>query len=304
MTVAENIQRIARRLEGARLSFGHGTDNAMDEAAWLVLQLIGAPLDGSFDDWGRTVSSEEEAAINRVADQRCRSRQPLAYLLGTAWFAGLEFEVDEHVLVPRSPIAELILDQFRPWIEPDRVSRVLDMCTGSACIAIATAVRMPAARVDAADISQQALEVAGRNLKRHGVEDRVTLIQSDLFRSVPACRYDLIVSNPPYVPARSISALPAEYRAEPGLGLASGDDGLDAVLSILLDAPRFLGDDGVLVCEVGESQERLAAELPDTPFLWLEFERGGSGVFVLMKDQLEASREQVSELIRERKNVV
>jgi ribosomal protein L3 glutamine methyltransferase len=304
MIVAECIQGVARKLEGAGLFFGHGTDNARDEAAWLVLHLIGAPLDGSFEDWGRAVDVAEESEINRVADERCSSGRPLAYLLGSARFAGLDFEVNEHVLVPRSPIAELIRDEYRPWVEPGRVRRILDMCTGSGCIAIASAVSLPAARVDAADISPGALEVAGRNVRRHGLEDRVRLIESDLFQSIPNCRYDLIVANPPYVPAGSVMELPAEYRGEPRLGLVSGADGLDAVLLILLDAPGFLGEDGVLVCEVGESQERLAAALPRMPFLWMEFEHGGSGVFVLTKEQLEAAGSELAELIGERSNVV
>lgn len=304
MIIAECIKRVARQFDDADLFFGHGTDNAMDEAAWLVLHFVGAPLDGSFEDWGRNLEEDEESEINRVADERCNCGRPLAYLLGSARFAGLEFEVNEQVLVPRSPIAELIRDGYRPWVEPGRVQKILDMCTGSSCIAIASALSLPGAQVDAADISPDALEVARRNVRRHRLEGRIRLIESDLFKALPACRYDLIVSNPPYVPAASVQALPQEYRAEPGLGLASGDDGLDAVLSILLDAPRFLGEDGVLVCEVGESQERLADALPRVPFVWLEFEHGGSGVFVLTKDQLEAAGPDLAELIGERSNVV
>lgn len=304
MTIAECIQESTRKLDAAQLCFGHGTDNALDEAAWLVLHVCGKPLDGSFCGWGDAVSSAEQAEISRLLSVRCETRQPLAYLLGSAWFAGLEFEVNEDVLVPRSPLAELILDQFRPWVDPDSVGRVLDMCTGSGCIAIASALSLPAARVDAADISGQALQVAQRNVERHGLSDRVKLIQSDLFQSVPAQRYDLILANPPYVPAQSMAGLPAEYRAEPGLGLVSGDDGLDAALSILLDAPGYLRDDGVLICEVGESEERLAAALPQTPFLWLEFEHGGSGVFVLTREQLQSARQELAGLIRIRENVL
>jgi len=290
MILAECIEQITRQFDAANLCYGHGTDNAGDEAAWLVMHVAGAALDGSFDDWDRIVKDEELLEINRLAQSRCQSRQPLAYLLGVARFAGLEFEVDENVLVPRSPLAELILEQYRPWLEPGRAGRILDMCTGSACIAIATALHLPGTRVDAADISPKALEVARRNVERHHLADRVTLIESDLFQSVPPCRYDLIVANPPYVPEQTVGDLPAEYHAEPRLGLASGGDGLDAALSILVDAPDFLGEDGVLVCEVGESEERLAAALPGMPFLWLEFEHGGCGVFVLTKDQLEKAR--------------
>jgi len=291
-------------LEKAGLSYGHGTDNPTDEAAWLVLYAAGAPLDGTFQEWGRALDPEQQAAVEHWVEARCKTRLPLAYLLGTAWFAGLEFEVNENVLVPRSPIAELIRDQFRPWIQPENVRRVLDLCTGSGCIAIATALYLPDAQVDAADISTSALTVAARNRKRHGLTERVSLIRSDLFRSVPEYRYDLIVSNPPYVPAGSMAGLPAEYRAEPGLGLVSGDDGLDAVLSILLDASGFLEEQGMLVCEVGESEERLADSLPGVPFTWLEFENGGTGVFVLSRAQLEDARAEVAALIKERKNVV
>jgi ribosomal protein L3 glutamine methyltransferase len=304
MTIAESIERAAIRLEKAGLCFGHGTDNPGDEAAWLVLQVVGAPLDGSFQDWGRAVSPGDAAEIDRLVEARCRSRRPLAYLLGSAWFAGLEFEVNEHVLVPRSPLGELILDQYRPWVEPDKVTQMLDMCTGSGCIAVASAFHLPQAQIDAVDISREALAVARSNLKRHGLEQRVTLIESDLFQSVPGRRYHLIVANPPYVPAGAVAKLPGEYQAEPGLGLASGWDGLDATLSILLDAPRFLGEDGVLFCEVGESEERLSAVLPGVPFLWLEFQHGGSGVFVLTKMQLEEAMDDVAGLIKERSDVV
>jgi ribosomal protein L3 glutamine methyltransferase len=304
MIIAECIEQIARQFDDADLCFGHGTDNARDESAWLVLHVAGAPLDGSFQDWGRNLEDSEVLEIGRLVNARCESRLPLAYLVGVARFAGLEFEVDDKVLVPRSPLAELILDQYRPWVEPRKVDRMLDMCTGSGCIAIASAFYLPGTQVDAADISPEALEVARRNVELHRLEERVTLIESDLFQSIPAGYYDLIIANPPYVPAPSVKNLPAEYRAEPGLGLASGSDGLNAVLRILVDAPGFLGEDGVLVCEVGESEERLTAAMPRVPFLWLEFEHGGSGVFVLRKNQLEAARADLAALLGERRNVV
>jgi ribosomal protein L3 glutamine methyltransferase len=304
MIIAECIEQIARQFDDADLCFGHGTDNARDESAWLVLHVAGAPLDGSFQDWGRNLEDSEVLEIGRLVTARCESRLPLAYLVGMGRFAGLEFEVDDKVLVPRSPLAELILDQYRPWVEPRKVDRMLDMCTGSGCIAIASAFYLPGTQVDAADISPEALEVARRNVELHRLEERVTLIESDLFQSIPAGYYDLIIANPPYVPAPSVKNLPAEYRAEPGLGLASGSDGLNAVLRILVDAPGFLGEDGVLVCEVGESEERLTAAMPRVPFLWLEFEHGGSGVFVLRKNQLEAAQADLAALLGERRNVV
>jgi len=303
MTVAEWIDELAGRFARAGLHFGHGTDNARDEAAWLVLQVIGAPLDGRFEDWGAEVNPAQAAEIERVAQARCSSGERLAYRLGRAWFAGLEFKVTPDVLVPRSPLAELILDEFRPWAEPRRLRRVLDLCTGSGCIAIAIALQLPLAQVDATDISPAALAVAAENVERHGLAGRVTLLESDLLQSVPAGHYELIVANPPYIPRESLDSLPSEYRSEPALGLVSGADGLDAVLEILSEAPHYLAPGGILVCEVGESEDRLDSALPAVPFLWLEFERGGSGVFVLNRDELEAAQPAVRALIRKRQHV-
>lgn len=302
-TIAQWIDRVAGELDSAGLYFGHGTDNARDEAAWLVLHAVGAPLDGSFTDWGRAVDSSAAGRIRKLCEERRRTASPLAYLSGTARFAGLEFESGPGALVPRSPIAELIVDGFRPWIDPAGIDRVLDMCTGSGCIAIALAHYLPGVQVDAVDISEEALELAARNVRVHDMQNRVRLIRSDLFQSVPPCRYDLIVANPPYVPAGEIDRLPREYRAEPRLGLVSGSDGLDAVLSILVDSPRFLREDGVLVCEVGESEQRLAEALPLVPFFWLEFEHGGSGVFVLSRRELLEARPGVIELMENRNHV-
>ena len=294
LTIAEIVERVARMFEDAGLHFGHGTATARDEAAWLVLHVIGAPLDGRFDGWDGRPSPEQRAEIERLATLRCETRQPLAYLLGEAWFAGLAFEVSPDVLVPRSPIAELLTEGFRPWALPRPGGRVLDLCAGSGCIGIATAVYRPDCRVDLADISAAALAVAARNVARHGLEDRVRCIESDLFAALPTTGYDLIVSNPPYVPAVEVDRLPGEYRAEPRLGLESGSDGLDLPLAILLDAPRYLCEDGVLICEVGESEERLAALLPEVPFLWLEFRHGGSGVFVLTREELTEAAPKIA----------
>ncbi|MEE8338887.1 MAG: 50S ribosomal protein L3 N(5)-glutamine methyltransferase [Xanthomonadales bacterium] len=303
MNVAQWTEWVCRELDGAELHFGHGTDNARDEAAWLVLHAVSARLDGSFDDWGRELDGPEEKRLRALLDARITQKLPLAYLTGMARFAGLEFATGRAALVPRSPIAELVLERFQPWVDPARVGRVLDMCTGSGCIAIAIACNMPWTRVDAVDISPGALEIAARNVRRHAVDDRVNLIESDLFRSLPGRRYELIVANPPYVPVESINALPDEYRAEPVLGLVSGSDGLNATLSILMDAPRFLSQNGVLVCEVGESKDRLLALLPELPFLWLDFSAGGSGVFVLKREELEHAGELLAALLEERNNV-
>jgi len=302
-SIAEWVERVREQFVRADLHYGHGTDNAEDEAAWLVLQAAGLSLDGQPVDGGRLLSEAAGQRIEALARARCETRKPLAYLTGSAFFAGLEFDVDEHVLVPRSPIAELIRDRFQPWIDPEQARAVLDLCTGSGCIAVATALHLGDVRVVASDISAPALAVAARNVRRHGVEGRVELIRSDLFEALSGRRFDLIVANPPYVPAAGVADLPAEYRAEPGLGLASGHDGLDAVLQILLDAPLHLGEDGVLICEVGESEQRLAGLLPGAPFLWLEFEHGGSGVFLLTRAQLEAVAPAVAAELEERKHV-
>lgn len=303
MNVGEWVTQVRSELESAQLHYGHGTDNPGDEAAWLVLHAIGAELDGSFDDWQAGVSQEQANAIAALLASRLKSRKPLAYLLGSAWFAGLEFEVNENVLVPRSPIAELVLDHFSPWLDPNDLHRMLDLCTGSGCIGIASAVHIPGLEVDAADISPEALEVAARNIDRHAVAERVRLVQSDLFEALAGERYDLIVSNPPYVAESGKDLLPDEYQAEPGLGLYSGADGLDLCLRIMLESANHLEEAGVLICEVGESADRLAVALPQVPFLWLEFNSGGDGVFLLGRDILLQVSPAVEALIKERERV-
>ncbi len=286
MNVAECIRKSEAALTAAGVHFGHGTDNARDEAAWLVLRVAGEPCDGSFEDWDRAVSGDEYLEIERILQRRIAERKPLAYLLGEAYFCGLRFRVSGAVLVPRSPIAELIACGFEPWVRPGRLERVLDLCTGSGCMAVAMAYRFPGIRVDAADISPDALEVAAQNLADHGLESRIELVCSDLYSDLAGREYDLIVSNPPYVSAAEIERLPAEYRAEPATALAAGGDGLDLVLRILHEAPRYLAPGGVLICEVGASAERLQSVLPAVPFTWLEFEHGGDGVFTIDRNDL------------------
>lgn len=290
-------------MDEAGLFFGHGTDNAWDEAAWLVLNVIGAPAEEAFGAWGRPVSESEAERITDLLELRIATRQPLAYLLGEAWFCGLRFKAGPGALVPRSPIAELIRAGFHPWVR-QAPTRALDLCTGGGCIAIAMAYWMPGLMVDALDISDEALALAAENVRAHGLEERVRLRRSDLFKALSGERYDLIVTNPPYVARQRAEALPEEYQAEPAIGLVSGEDGLDLPLRILRDAPAFLAPDGVLVCEVGESERVLQRVLPTTALTWLEFEHGGGGVFTMDRQQLEAARPDVIAALEQRGHVV
>lgn len=288
----ETIEAGARRLERAGAFYGHGTDNARDEAAALVLHALGLPPGGEGVDPGREVSGAERDAVEALLERRIREALPAAYLIGETTFAGLRMLADERALVPRSPIAELIVDGFEPWVPAGRLRRVLDLCTGGGCIAVATAVHLPGVAVDAADVSADALALARDNAARHDVLDRVRLVRSDLFDALAGERYDLIVSNPPYVARREYESLPAEYHREPELGLLAGETGLDLVLRILAAAPDHLAAGGRLICEVGSAAQALEKALPGTGFVWLEFQHGGEGVFLLEENALaDASRE-------------
>jgi ribosomal protein L3 glutamine methyltransferase len=286
-TVGEALDRCARALRRARLHFGHGTDNARDEAAELVF--FAARLDHALGAaaYSKPLTARRVALIDALLERRIAERIPLAYLTHRAFFAGLELYVDERVLVPRSPIAELVLQRFQPWTAAGGVRRILDVGTGSGAIALACAIAFPKARVDAVDVSADALKVARRNLRRLGLQKRVRLLQSNYFDAVEGCRYDIIVSNPPYVGRAEIARLPREYGHEPRLGLASGADGLDAVRAIFAAAPRHLGRDGILVVEVGNTEGALLRAFPKLPFVWPQIAMGGGGIFLLRARDLD-----------------
>ncbi|MGI9291759.1 MAG: 50S ribosomal protein L3 N(5)-glutamine methyltransferase [Gammaproteobacteria bacterium] len=280
LTVKVIIEQLADRFDRANLFYGHGTDNAYDEAAALVFATMGFDHEHALEYYDEAVSADLADKMAELSELRASSRKPLAYILNEAWFAGESFYVDERVLVPRSPIAELIQDQFQPWVNPADVKQVLEVGTGSGCIAITCAQAFPAARVTATDISQEALEVATINLSRFALEDRISLQQADLLNEMEGC-FDIMVTNPPYVPDSEQTILPDEYGHEPALGLYSGPDGLDAARSILRDAPNLLSPQGILVLEVGAQWEALNNAFPDLPFTWLEFDHGGEGVALL-----------------------
>jgi ribosomal protein L3 glutamine methyltransferase len=286
-TVGAAIERCAVALKRARAYFGHGTDNARDEAAELVFFVARIPHELGAAAYGRRLTAPQGKRIADLLHKRIQMRIPLPYLTRRAFFAGLELYVDERVLVPRSPIAELALGKFAPWIEAGRVRRILDIGTGSGAIALACAKAFPRARVDAVDVSTAALRVCRRNVGKLRLKSRVEVLRSDHFSGVAGRRYDIIVSNPPYVGEREMRRLPREYRHEPRLGLASGVDGLDSVRVILAAAREHLRDDGLLVVEVGNSERALMRAFPRLPFIWPEIEIGGGGVFIVRAADLE-----------------
>ena len=302
-TIIDLIRYGASRFNAAGLTFGHSYDNALDEATHLVLHTLHLPPDLGPAYGQARLTEAEKAEILALFTRRIEERVPVAYLTGEAWFAGLSFKSDARALVPRSPIAELIENGFEPWLGGREVHRALDLCTGSGCIAIAMAHYNPDWHVDGADISDEALSLARENESRL-LSTNTRLVKSDLFADLQGEHYDLIVSNPPYVTDDETDALPQEYAHEPELGLRAGNDGLDIVLRILRDAPLHLTEDGLLVCEVGESERALSALLPGLPLVWVEFKVGQMGVFVVERHDLVSHHARIRALADAREGVV
>jgi len=287
ITVRDWLRFAVSRFNEAKLFFGHGSDNAFDEAAYLILHTLHLPLDRLEPFFDASLTHGESEEVQAVIERRVRERIPAAYLTHEAWLGGHRFYVDERVIVPRSFIAELLPEQLAPWVEnPDEVTRALDLCTGSGCLAILAALAFPNADVDAVDLSKDALEVAAKNVADYGLADRVGLIESDLFAALDGRSYDLILSNPPYVNAESVAALPPEYQAEPALALGSGEDGLDATRQILAAAKAHLNPGGLLVVEIGHNRDALEAAYPALPFTWLDTESGDQFIFMLRREDL------------------
>jgi len=288
LTTLRDLLRFAvSRFNQAGISFGHGTDNAYDEAAYLILHTLHLPLDTLEPFLDARLTPDEIEAVVNILRRRVEEAVPASYLTHEAWLGDFKFYVDERVIVPRSFIAELLREQLAPWVaDPESVSSALDLCTGSGCLAIMMAHAFPHAAIDAVDLSPGALEVAQRNVADYALQEQITLIQSDLFQKLQGRRYDLAVSNPPYVNAKSMRNLPQEYRHEPTLALASGEDGLDAVREILRRAPEHLTEDGLLVVEIGHNRDVLEQAYPDIEFTWLDVSAGDEYVFLLRRDQL------------------
>ena len=285
-TIFDWAEQAAGRMQDAGLFFGHGTASAFDEACWMISHSLDLTPDFDDDMMRVRLKAEEVGSLENLLKERIESRKPLAYLIGEAWFAGLRFQVDENTLVPRSPLAELIMQGLSPWLDLSRPLRVLDVGTGSGCIAAALAWHWPSLQVEATDVSAAALARAADNLQRLGLTDRVSLIESDVYAALRDSqgqprRYDLVVSNPPYVPNASMDELPAEYLHEPDMALRAGDDGLDIVRRLLAGAPEHLTPGGFLLLEVGEAQPQTEELLGDVTSIWLEFENGGEGVVLL-----------------------
>jgi len=286
-TIRDWLRFTVSRFEEAGVFYGHGTDNAYDEAAWLILAALHLPHNTLENFLDAVITESERRHLAHLIERRITERIPTAYLVREAWLRGFKFYVDERVIVPRSHIAELLEEQLAPWIEyPEKVKSAADICTGSGCLGILLAHTFPNAAIDVTDISSDAITVANINIANYGLQQRVTAIQSDMFKALKGKTYDLIISNPPYVDALSMAALPQEYRNEPQLALASGVAGLDHTRILLSEAPKYLNKGGLLVVEIGHNRDALLKAYPKLPFTWLEVEAGDAFVFVLSKEQL------------------
>ncbi len=286
-TVRDWLRFAVSRFDEAGLAYGHGSVNGYDEAAYLILHTLHLPLDRLEPFLDARLLPEEAARLVDILRRRVEQRIPAAYLTGEAWLHGYRFKVDERVIVPRSFLAPMILEQFTPWLDaPEQVDTALDLCTGSGCLAILTALAFPDAKVDAIDLSPDALAVARDNVTDYGLNDRIHLIQSDLYSRLNGRKYDLIVANPPYVNAESMAMLPPEYRHEPEMALGSGNDGLAATRTILLEAPKHLNPGGLLAVEIGHNREALEIAFPDIEFTWPELEGGEDTLFLVRREDI------------------
>lgn len=288
LTIRDWLRYAVSRFENSDIFYGHGTDNAYDEAVWLIMSALHLPHDTLNNFLDAKLTSEERVKLAAFIDERISKNTPTAYLLKEAWLQGYKFYVDERVLIPRSFIAELLVnDGLQPWIEfPELVNSATDICTGSGCLGVLLADAYPDAEIDVIDISPDAIDVCNINIANYGLQDRVHAIQSDMFSALKGKQYDLIISNPPYVDAPSMAELPAEYRNEPQLALGSGTAGLDHTHTILHEAANYLTDNGVLIVEIGHNRDALLDAYPDLPFTWLEVSSGDEFVFLLTKEQL------------------
>jgi len=286
-TIRDWLRFTVSRFEESGIFFGHGTDNAYDEAVWLIMSGLHLPLDTLDNFLDAVITEAERKHLAHLIERRITDRTPTAYLLREAWLKGFKFYVDERVIVPRSFIAELLETGLSPWIEyQEMVESAADICTGSGCLGVLLVHAFPNAAVDVIDISPDAIAVANINIANYGLQEQITAIQSDMFSALTGKSYDLIISNPPYVDAPSMAGLPQEYRNEPQIALGSGDAGLDHTHTILCEAANYLNDGGILVVEIGHNREALIDAYPDLPFTWLEVESGNQFVFLLTKEQL------------------
>ncbi len=285
LTIKKAIEWSNNAMLNSDVYFGHGTDNAWDEAVWAVLFVLKRNVAQPINDADTLLTNKQVSELHAIMEKRISQKRPLSYLIHSAWFCALEFYVDERVIVPRSPLAQCILDGFEPWVKSDNITDVLDLCTGSGCIALAIAHYMPWVKVDGADFSKKALAVANINRDKLGLKDRVNFYYSDVFKNIPEKKYNVIISNPPYVDKDDFDSMPKEFSHEPKMALMSGNDGLFVTHNILAHAKKYLKKGGVLIVEVGNSQRHLIKQ-SNLPFLWLNFKNGGDGVFLLRQDQL------------------